>query len=188
MKNYWYARYTPGTSKNQSELLYLANMYVGYEEQTKLQPYIVNAFPGNISIYIPIVNETIVFNPASIITIYLISIAFPNEYLLTSEDVTVRPWDGLKWPSYLNEFDFPPLIQLYLFFVGQLNSLNGTAASNWDSLSQRMRFVVPMFRSRHNDLFLTSCPPFTMNQVQQIWSGQKPDFQSLCISNCCLFN
>jgi hypothetical protein len=56
-----------------------------------------------------------------------------------SEDVPVRPWDGKDWALYLDTLDYPPLESQYLALVGQDTSLSGTAAENWNFLSQRMR-------------------------------------------------
>lgn len=123
-------------------------------------------------------------------------------------DVTVRPWDGKAWPTDLTTLEYPPLIQgthtcphtnpvtAYTQLVGQCNSLKGTAAKDWTILAQRMRyyvslsierirFVVPMFRSRQDDVTLVKCPPFSAQQVKQIWAGIRPNSQDLCIETCC---
>jgi len=184
LEAYWYALYESFTTRNQSQLLFTGNIYFGLQEQTNLQPYIEGSFPGNITIHIPLVNMNFTIDPAPLITKYLITLALSNEWLWTSEDVTVPP-DGKSWPDSLSTLDYHPLRDEYIRLVGQDRSLKGTAAQDWNLLSQRMRYVVPLFRSRHDDFYLVQCPPFSPEQVEQIWAGVTPDYNSLCIANCC---
>ncbi len=70
--------------------------------------------------------------------------------------------------------------------TNQTDSLNNTGATDWFSLAQRMRYVVPLFRRSQQDTQLVQCPPFTPAQFDMIDKGQKPATADLCLeANCC---
>ena len=49
----------------------------------------------------------------------------------------------------------------------------GTAASDWTNYPQRMRFILPLFRSRHQTTNLLG-KPFTDEQIDSIRQGTVP--------------
>ena len=49
----------------------------------------------------------------------------------------------------------------------------GTAASDWTDYPQRMRFILPLFRSRHQTMSLLG-KPFTDDQIDSIRQGRVP--------------
>lgn len=64
--------------------------------------------------------------------------------------------------------------------------MHGTAATDWYSLGQRLRFIVPLFRRCQQDTQMVRCPPFTPAQFAMIEQGQKPRTADLCLeANCC---
>src|SRR5690606_36938189 len=97
-----------------------------------------------------------------------------------------RPWDGRVWSPALTELTDPEVRKLYLQFVGQDTSTEGTAADTWENYPQRIRFFFAMSRSRSDDSYLIECCPFTEAQKKQILAGIKPDQNDLCFEgNCC---
>ena len=51
----------------------------------------------------------------------------------------------------------------------------GSAASDWAKLSERMRFIFGLFRSRQQDTVLVTTPPFTEEQTAAILAGEMPE-------------
>eukprot|EP01102_Stenamoeba_stenopodia_P012964 TRINITY_DN4140_c0_g1_i1.p1 TRINITY_DN4140_c0_g1~~TRINITY_DN4140_c0_g1_i1.p1 ORF type:complete len:384 (+),score=65.77 TRINITY_DN4140_c0_g1_i1:137-1288(+) len=183
MQVYWQVRYnTSLTDEERTQMMLLGNILVGYQEQYHLQSYIANAFPGNISINITSTKHFFLdTNP--IVTKLVLTFVTANEVLFMGNDVP--PFEGNDFPSELQELTNSELIEVYSSYVEDINSLQNTGAQNWSSLQQRMRFIAPLFRSRHMDDYLWTCPPFTKAQVQQIISNVMPNQNQLCIATCC---
>jgi len=171
-------------AKQKAEQIYYGSMLLGAGEQLHLQPYIEAAFPGNVTFHIPAFG-TYTWDPAPLVTYLMLTLFLPNELLFAGRDMTPRPWDGRLWDPYLEPFDNETVDAEYISFVGQDVNDNGTAATDWTSLEQRLKFVFPLFRSRQDDLALVNCPVFTAAELAIIWSGQKPDSNGLCFTTCC---
>ena len=113
----------------------------------------------------------------------------PDEILWVRKDVPPRKWDHNKpWAPGLETLSFPGLLELYRTYVPTDNSLEHTGAVNWVRLSDRMRYVWPMFRGRQ-DGPNNNCDPFNREQVAKIWSGQALHEQEIClpydVARCC---
>jgi len=181
---YWYYRAKfQQDPKLKVEYIFAGNMLVGLSEQTRLDLYINRALiHGNFTFNV--FGKKFVLNIENIITKFLICLIFPNEFLDAGDDVP--PFQSHDWPNDLVTFKSNEVKNIYLQFVNQTTSLKGSAAKNWGILSQRMRYVIPLFRSRQQDAYAVSCPPFTPKQSQMILNGIKPDSKDLCLSaNCC---
>jgi len=167
-----------------AQFVFAANMLVGLAEQAYLQKPIEGSFPGNLTFSLDGFNFTI--DPAPIITQVMISLVMAREVLNTGEDVPPRFWDNERlWPSSLQTL-IPEVADFYLTFVPQINSMNGTAAKNWIWLSDRLKYIVPVFRSRADDVTMYSCPPFTPAQIALIKKGIRPAEDTICLAgNCC---
>ena len=126
------------------------------------------------------------------------SLVFADEILWTGADCSPRPWDHKLWENDLAFIDLPGLRDLYKSLVvdagaTSFDSLNKTAANNWNSLAQRMRFVAPMFRSRQVGGPVTDgkirdsleCPPFSAENLAAVGAGQLPKERDLCLATCC---
>jgi len=179
---YYNAMWLAGDAK--VEQIFYGNMLVSVGEQMRLQPYIENSFPGNVSFSIPLLGK-FTFDPAPIITQLMLTVFLPNELLFTSNDVPPRPWDGLTWTPALTSFDNATVEDYYLIGLNQTETTEGSAASNWISLHDRLKYIFPLFRSRQDDLSAITCPPFTSRQLAEIWASQEPNAQQLCYATCC---
>ena len=58
------------------------------------------------------------------------------------------------------------------FDIG-LETLSGSGADNWGSLDDRMRFIIPFFRSYQREMRLLS-PPLSDSQTAPIKAGHFP--------------
>lgn len=186
MEAYWQVRYNSSLSAiERVQMMLLGNILVGYQEQYHLQSYIANAFPGNISINITS-SKHFFFDTNPIVTKLVLTFVTANEVLWMGSDVP--PFEGNDFPSPLQQLTIPELVQVYSSYVEDINSLQNTGAENWSSLQQRMRFIAPLFRSRHMDSYLWTCPPFSKTQSQQIEANVMPNQNQLCIATCCTAN
>ncbi len=118
-------------------------------------------------------------------------VVFFARHRLPSNAVTAPGPSAAPFPPPLSNLTLDGARQLYQRLVvhagaSEIDSLSGTAASRWDSLSQRLRFVVPLFRSRHADRRL-HCRPLSSENVEQMLQGQVPDEGSMCLGDCCPF-
>lgn len=179
----WYYRglFEP-SPKLRQEYFCAANAQVGQAEQTRLQPYIAGALVSNYTF--TIFGQTFTFPTEALVTHFMITLMFPDEWLVASQDVPLL--NGVMFPPPVATLTNPEVLSTYLFFYNRSNSLTGTGASDWYSLGQRLRFVVPLFRRSQQDTKLVTCPPFTPDQFTMIWKGIKPKSSDLCLDvDCC---
>jgi hypothetical protein len=182
----WYYRAKFETNlKLKAEYICAANLLVLFAEQTKLQSYIENAMVHEDYTF-SFLGYNYTFSTEKVITHYLISLVFPNEILNTGVDIPYLPGATSPWPTDLETFQSQEVRDVYLMFINQTTDLRGTAATRWDDLSQRMRFVGPLFRRSQEDRALQSCPVFTSAQFLFISKGGKLTSSDLCLdANCC---
>jgi hypothetical protein len=184
MHMYYRAMWEP---RNRTQLIFYANALVGLHEQVRLQPDLIKAFLSNVTVDIAGHAVRILPDLAPLATTLIMRMVLPNETLPTNQDVPHRPWDGQLWPLDLQTLDIPEARELYLSCVPSMTTMEGTAATDWTYLSQRMRWVWPMFRSRQ-DSFLNDCPPYSDDSLQSIWSNVLPEESDICIPytlQCC---
>lgn len=123
----------------------------------------------------------------------LLTLKLPDSTLRLGRDVTAAPGHPLI-PKLLESIEHPELESLYSKYAPQPHSvqrLSGeprrkrlstpapadqarTAAEDWASLDQRMRFILELFRSRQRNQRLLE-PTFSDGQVAALCSGRVPD-------------
>ena len=177
--------------KKKAELIYLANMLLGYHEQSRLQPVIEKAIAVPFDLFtkgmIPendnainsmrkrIVQRTIGFSRQMVLrTVTRMSMTYtlPTRELKLGSDL-VAPTGLVNFPRELMTIENPRCIELIQKFNCGLDTLSGSAAGNWGSLNDRMNFLVDFFRSyqQYKPLFQK---PFLDNQIPAIEAGQFP--------------
>jgi len=151
------ARSADRTTKRQEA--YFANCLAILHEHIRLQPYIAGALPW-------IVRRCV--------TIRLMRYDVGPLRLAVGEDVPCL--DGLDFPESLQTLTDPELLA-FLFGPNGLDSkgdtLTGTRTRDWTQLSQRMRYIVNLFRALHLHPDVASSP-YTPKQFEQIGNGQIP--------------
>lgn len=187
MESYYNAMFA-ATPENRTQWTFLANMLAGLQEQERLQPYLFGAFQSNFTMHL--FGQNVTLDLAPTITKTIMTLTFPSEIFVVAEDVPRRPWDGGLYAAGLDNITLTAARTLYLDYVPQLDGYSGTGAQDWDQLSQRMRYVFPLFRSRQDDLRLSTCSLLSQAQVDQIWNGTVPSEDSFCLQfmTCCTDN
>lgn len=186
MQMYYQAMWRNVSAHNRTQIIFYANALVGLWEQTRLQPFIAAAFLRNYTVRILGFNVSVPI--AGTMTSVLMSLVFPPDDILWMGDDLPERKDGREWPVGLSQLDWPGLNHTYLRYAPSANGRQGTAARDWTSLSQRMRYVWPMFRQRQDLAADWTCPVFSRQQVAQIWKNITPPESALCIPynpSCC---
>lgn len=141
------------------ECMLYANLLAILHEHHRLDPYIHASVP----------------RPARrFVTKHMLGFAIGVHPLKVSDDV---PRVGsLRWPDTLETIDTPELVE-FLFGVDGWDrnpgTLTGSAAGDWTELSDRMNFIVDLFRSRHADPDLFTAP-YSQQQRAMIVAGRVP--------------
>ena len=154
---------------------------MGMDEQISLQSYLDMALK-------PTVILGISFDVDSIFTQKFMCLLLPKSELLFSGKDVPRREDGQRFqPTLMDISSHKGLYKMYTSVVKDVNSLSGTAAVRWSKLNDRMRFVMPMMRSRQNHLKLQTCHQFSKPQISAL-----DMFKSLegpfCLLDCCIKN
>jgi len=141
------------------ELMLCANLFAILHEHQRLQPYIDASVPRPLRRFV---------------TEHLLSFTVGAEAMRVSRDV---PSPGPSpFPDTLRTIQTP---ELESFLCGPEgwdrtpDTLSGSAARDWTKLSDRMNYIVDLFRSRQADENLFSAP-FTPEQRDLILSGRVP--------------
>ncbi|MCA9778304.1 MAG: hypothetical protein KC800_16370 [Candidatus Eremiobacteraeota bacterium] len=120
---------------------YFGNCLAILYEHQKLQPYIKGAMPVVVR---------------RCVTKRLLSFDIGPRKLSVSQDVPGS--SQALFPSTLRDIPEGDLKLFLQRWDRDLNSLQGTAASDWTSLPQRMRYIVDLFRCFHLDPDVISAP------------------------------
>eukprot|EP00494_Astrolonche_serrata_P031313 UN31582 len=155
MSLYYEAKFaTDGREK--AQLIFYANCLVGLEEQAFLQPEIELAFLKN-------------FGPFDLswLVTKLMFIVCPGEILSCSKNLTPLS-NGKLWAETLDTLDTEELTKFYHKWGPKTNTMEGTAATNWTSLGDRMKYVLPLMRSRHNDVQLCRLDPLESIDISAV--------------------
>lgn len=168
-----------------AEQVLRGNLLIGLHEQTRLQPVIeqamsvpLNAFmnfqqaksrrrPGGLSI--DQMSQQIVTRAA---TQMWMLITLPGRELRLSQNI-VAPTGIHNFPKDLLEIRTPRCLELVRSFDSRIDTLSDSAAEDWSSLQERMKFVVNFFRS-HQQYKRMFEPPFQEEQGRAIESGFLP--------------
>lgn len=170
--------------KVRTELLYLANLEIGYHEQTRLQPEIQEAMDVVQRMVTEIEETRHVWWRAFDRSRAALSAAAATAYrrALTEVIMSLDLPDGriqlgadlaISYPPALQSLILPELRRLVTVIDPTPDSLSHSGAGDWANLGQRMHFIGEMFRAYHNDDRLLEAP-FSQPQVAAIKAGYRP--------------
>jgi hypothetical protein len=184
-----------------AELLLLANLEIGFHEQTRLQPEILEAleapYTGSMALGRRLLQA---IAPSSSdwygwartpVTAILggggrlaeASLRSLLRRLITESMMTLALPGGVvrlgralagEPPDCLRRPVHPELVRLLDRLTPAPDDLDGTGAADWSTLTDRMVLIAALFRLRHEDASLRS-PPFTAEQVEAFEAGRLPD-------------
>lgn len=109
----------------------------------------------------------------------LLTLKLPDSSVRLGRDLRAAPGHPM-FPRVLERIEHPELGSLFARFAPRFwhapaHALaHGTAAEDWASLDQRMRFILELFRSRQQNQRLLE-PTFTERQVSAMQGGRVPD-------------
>ncbi len=180
--------------------LMLANAQVGYHEQIRLQDAIAGSLNAPVAhllmdvarhdlhARIPTafhatldralltrlhpIAEAIEEEWQGFATHWLMRMEVPEGTLNLGRDVPALP-DGTFFPVPLTELSNPHLLAFLDHLQWKRESLAGTAAHDWCNLTDRMNYIVGLFRSRQQATHLWN-PPFAYEQVSAFKAGRMP--------------
>ena len=156
-----YARRPP------TEQMILANLEIGFHEQTRLQPEIREAMDAALApkrrlLAWPLQRKLTQLS-RHVITESLMVLSLPGVVL----------WLGRNLEAAGEVVD-PELRELMARYEPVPPALDDCGAQDWSVLEQRMHYIVHLFRAYHDEGALAS-PPFTPAQVERILAGELPD-------------
>ena len=102
------------------------------------------------------------------VTETLTTLALPGETLQLGRDVPGA------FPEHLRTLAHPDLVTLLAAIDPAPDTPEGSGATDWASLPQRMHFISELFRTRHETPSLFSAP-FSPEQTRTIQQGRRPD-------------
>lgn len=181
---YYNARFETNP-KRKAEYILQGNLLVGFHEQSRLQPQIEQALAVPLDLFrerdkleeVALHGQRFTAKRLRQIvtratTQMLMSITLPSRALKLTQDV-IAPTGVDSFPTDLMGIEDPRCEVLVRQFEGRTDTLTGSAAEDWVSLQQRMRFVVDFFRS-HQQYERLWEPPFLPNQMPAIEAGYLP--------------
>ena len=181
--------------RTRAQRLLQANALIGCAEQTRVQPFIANSMNAPIAdmfhgYFGPHLKRRFT-NPVAVIlhwllhdlaraldrefqrmsTEWMMRLNVPGASLRLGENVPPLP-DGQMYAAALSTLDAPQPTSL----LEELNAMNAasSAAHDWVSYADRMRYIGVLFRSRQQDRTLWTAP-FTDAQIDQLRAGRLPD-------------
>jgi hypothetical protein len=165
-------------ARRKAEFMFLGNALAGYHEQIRLQGPIAGSLNAPLEApFMQLVHEEAksgvpeqhhgviahlverIIRPLGtrieqewdeISTRWLMTLQLPDAKLDLGKDVP-KLANGQSFPESLQTVEYPPLVELLGHLDRTPNSLSGSAAKDWASLSDRMNYVVDFFRSRQQD-------------------------------------
>jgi hypothetical protein len=168
--------------RRRAELLLLANAEVGLHEQTRLQPFIAASIDAPVhDLVLEVLGEASrpvahLLHPLAdailrlweqICTRELMTLSLPDATLRLGHDLPAPRGEPL-YPAILEHPTEPALVQLMRQYGADHP---GTAAAlDWARLSDRMRYIIDLFRSRQRDRALED-EPFPDRRRREILAG-----------------
>jgi hypothetical protein len=188
---YYQARFET-EPKKKAELVFLANLLVGMHEQIRLQPNIAGALHAPAEELLqpwlqsltaglpyaagPALRQVVMIRGrqffATIATNTMMVITVPAGNLALNQDVR-SPAGYSKFPQELATIEHSRLRELAQRWDRHLDTLRGSAATDWASLADRMSFIIDFFRSHQQNPNLFT-PPFSAAQAGHIHAGCIP--------------
>lgn len=197
--HYYEAMLEP-SPKARAELLLLANLEVGFHEQTRLQGTIAAALNAPFrDIFLEELTASAaaqaaglaappdtkalpsLFAPTArwlarrwreLVTGALMKLDLPDVTLLLGEDVPSQTTER-DFPPDLMELEHPELRALLATLDRTPDSVRASAARDWSLLADRMNLIADVFRTRQQDRLLYD-QPFTVLQVEAMKQGRIP--------------
>ena len=198
---YFYEAMFETDRKRKSELILLANNLVGFHEQSRLQQHIFHSLNAPVasliadaahqrahqlthsSMHAPVDGmidrmlrpfyKWLQIEWASVATRWLMRIELPTMTLSLGEDLPNR-CEHYMFPKDLMVIEHPALCALLERMDYTPDTVEGSAATNWGSLEDRMNFIVDFFRTRQQDESLIGAP-FTDEQIPLIRRNEIPE-------------
>jgi len=197
-RTYYECAFEP-SAKLKAEKMLLANAQIGLHEQTRLQPNIQGALDAPIREVVEgrALRRLPAFLPGAVrgpfesvaraiarpmvrittriwehvATETMMTLGLPGGRLLPlGRDVPVA---AAGFPAPLRQISYPPLQQLLDRYDDTQNTTRGSGADDWGSLSQRMHFIIDLFRVSQQDQTLYE-QPFTGAQRDAFEAGHMP--------------
>jgi hypothetical protein len=198
LRHYAAARAEPDPNRKAALMLF-ANGQVGLHEQIRLQPFIADSINAPIrdaldeqldewastqtshaaAREVRIVMSRLL-HPLTdaterlwqtFTTHELMTLELPDGTLHLGEDIPALPGDPL-YPAVLDPIDNKELIEFVDQYDADLPGGAGTAALDWAQLSNRMHYILALFRSRQCDPSIQG-EPFTDGQREAILAGTR---------------
>lgn len=161
----YYKGYRARSDEARSQYVFLGNAYLAMREQSRLDEWIARSLSfepaGRAAQRLGLYRDTDVLAASRrLFTRLVLSLQLPRERVRLGSDLPPRK-DGSSFAPTLRRFDaLAPEDRQYVGPVLALcrdpESLQGTAATDWSKLDERMNFIIGLFRSRQRDreLFL----------------------------------
>jgi hypothetical protein len=186
--------------RRKAELMLRANAQVGAHEQIRLQPYIHKAMTTSLADRVTARIHEKLRGAATesagrrlsalldarlrpyrtaleqgwlqIVTSYLMTLELPDGILRLGRDLPSAPGKPV-FPADLTDLRDAELLRiLRIYRAGGVNA-HGSGATEWSNLSDRMRYILELFRSRQQDQSLFD-PPFDRAARDAIQRGIVP--------------
>lgn len=167
-------------AKTRSEQILLANTLVAYHEQIRLQETIAAALSAPLSLLVPAeasalrgqFGQRIGQALRALMTRFLMTMELPGARVYLGHDVPALAC-GAMFPPGLERIELPELRSLLYSLDRTPDTTDGSAATDWSQLGDRMNFVVDLFRSRQRDRSMRLAP-FSRDQVAAMLAGRRP--------------
>jgi CRP-like cAMP-binding protein len=194
LSHYHDAMFEPDT-KRKAELILLANCLIGLHEQTRLQPFIVEALDTPMGDVLDSVRELIerwvpgpvgravrrgrdlAGAPATLMfrrvaTRMIMTLRLPYGDVSLGRDLPRLP-NRQIFPDVLEHIDLPELRALLERFDRTRGALRNSRSVDWGNLDDRMNTIVNLFRSRQKSFELFQ-QPFLYEQRRRMVEGAVP--------------
>ncbi|CAF1300868.1 unnamed protein product [Adineta ricciae] len=193
------AHYAPEsmTFSERDQLLLVQGMYAGLAEQTHLQPFINASLPGYTTNWCrlwPSKNTTQCQDFLNtVVTKMMVHLLIGKHRLLSDHDIPKGIHNGSNFSPFLSTLSLPQAHDLMLKMLNSTTlGLDHTAANDWNSLAQRMRFVSPLFWVflDHEDVncYLFSAEQELLIRTNRSQSMDPHSWLKICDKDCCADN
>lgn len=197
----FYAAMFETDPNRKAEFILLANAQVGLHEQKRLQPYIASSIDAPIAEAVKALQAELAHHLSGwwrslfqrsgdwlfrlllvkwlknqweeVSTRLLMRLILPDGTLCLGVDLPAPPGQPL-FPKTLQQIDNEELRRLLANYDVAFRSARGSGAKDWTDLSERMRYILELFRSRQQDARLLE-QPFAVSQRQAIVDGHVPE-------------
>ncbi len=105
-------------------------------------------------------------------TEFMMTLAVPGDLLRLGADVPSWP-DGKAFPDTLATIENPQLRRVLSQYDDNVNSVRGSARGHWDVLSDRMNYIIDLFRTNQQNATMW-LPAFSDVQAESIYAGHVP--------------